>query len=76
MRMSLAEWRSQFFRNFFGARKPRPKREPGEKATPRTFTFDLRQAGGKKHVVAAMTRSEARAVLKKQLGLKRLPVGA
>jgi hypothetical protein len=77
MRMNLREWTARMFQPFATIGKPkRAKCEPRPKAEQKTYTFDLRQAGHGVHKVKAMTRSEARAVLKKELGLKRLPVGA
>jgi hypothetical protein len=40
---------------------------------PRDFSFNVE---GVRHSVSALTRSEARALLKHELKLKRLPVGA
>lgn len=78
MTMTLAQWRSQIARFIPVIRRQRVPKAKREKADPGFFEFGIGEASGRVrvHRVTAPTRSEARAVLKTTLGLKRLPVGA
>lgn len=72
MRMSRFGWLAKMFRPL----PPRPRRGRrgrAGKAGPRTFDFVF--PDGSRHQASALTKSEARAVLKKTLGLPRLPAG-
>lgn len=73
MRMSLRYWRSQFFPMPTvqqRAREPKP-----EKARQENLPWSIVLPDGKRLVVNALTKSEARADAKRHFRLSRLPVG-
>ena len=68
--MTLAQWRSTIARFMPVTRRQRTAKVKREACPPGIYRFSV---GGRLHDVCAQTRSEARAVLKRQLGVKRLP---
>lgn len=73
MRMSRRLWLSNFFKmNLTGERKPQSKREP--RPAKKALIDWLVVVGKKEMLVKAHTKSEARALAKRQLNIKgRLP---
>lgn len=63
--MSRFEWMAKFFQS---NPRPRVKRAPRERRTMPTWNV-------MGHRISAYTKSEARAIVKRQLGVERLPVG-
>lgn len=69
--MTLRQWYANLMSHFRPG-SPCPKALPRAKAQERTFTFHLESGPVK---VQAHTKGEARARLKRLLGLERLPAG-
>lgn len=75
MNMTLSQWRARIS-HFFGAAKPKAVPRPTGRLAE-CYSFVIPISGRiKEYRITALTRSEARAILKRQLGLDRLPVGA
>jgi len=79
MRMNRRDWVGQFLRlSLFAPRRPvTQKTEKAQlgKNLPNAVPGWMCKLDGNNHVVKALTKSEARGVLKKNLGLKRIPPG-
>lgn len=72
MRMNRFDWFARFFRVNTAAR-PKVSREKREKATPKRWAITL--PDGATFTRVTFTKSEARAMVKAELKLDRLPVG-
>lgn len=73
-RRTLKEWRESLVNLFKPAKKLRSK---PTRRKPRAYRLQTVGVDGRivVHRINAMTKSEARAILKKKLGVDRLPIG-